>query len=319
MFMQSCIRVGDREEKDSMDISFQKIELEDREQINRYLEKKPCRSCDLVFPNIYLWSRKYPTQFAIVEDTLVFRGMTAEGKPSITFPAGEQVQVKKALEAMRVWFREQQAEFHMHLVQEKEFEWLDSWYPGEFQIVYDRDSADYVYETEKLATLAGKKLHGKRNHINRFQESNPDWVYEAITPGNVEECFQMALKWREEMQCEIDVEKRDEMCVTLNALRLMEELELKGGLLRLIPQGEVVAFTIGEPLDRDTFVVHIEKAYAKIQGAYPMINQQFILHEAQGYQYVNREEDTGSEGLRKAKLSYRPAFLVEKGAVSPVV
>lgn len=118
------------------------------------------------------------------------------------------------------------------------------------------------------------------------------------------------------MQCEIDVEKRDEMCVTLNALRLMEELRLKGGLLRTDPQGEVIAFTIGESLNADTFVVHIEKAYAEIQGAYPMINQQFVIHEAQDYQYVNREEDTGSEGLRRAKLSYRPAFLVEKGRVT---
>ena len=106
------------------------------------------------------------------------------------------------------------------------------------------------------------------------------------------------------------------MCVTLNALRLMEELGLKGGILRTEPRGEVIAFTMGEQLNPDTFVVHIEKAYAEIQGAYPMINQQLVMHEAQNYQYVNREEDTGSEGLRRAKLSYRPAFLVEKGRVT---
>ena len=104
--------------------------------------------------------------------------------------------------------------------------------------------------------------------------------------------------------------------MTLNALRLFEELKLKGGLLRTEKDGEIIAFTIGEPLNPDTFVVHIEKAFAEIQGAYPMINQQFVTHEAQDYQYVNREEDTGAEGLRKAKLSYRPAFLVEKGMVS---
>ncbi len=299
-----------------MDMEFHKIELEDKEQIERYLQKKIYRSCDLVFPNIYLWSRKYPTQYTIVEDTLIFRGIGEGGRPSITFPAGEPEQVRKALQVMFSWFKEQQENVRMHLVQEKEFALLDSWFPGKFQIEYDRDIADYVYEAEKLATLAGKKLHSKRNHVNRFQENNPEWVYESITPENVEDCFQMALKWREEMQCEIDVEKRDEMCVTLNALRLMEELNLKGGLLRARPQGEVIAFTVGEPLSEDTFVVHIEKAYASIQGAYPMINQQFVLHEAQDFKYVNREEDTGAEGLRKAKLSYRPAFLVEKGVVT---
>lgn len=298
-----------------MEIPFKKIELEDRERIDSYLKQKTYRSCELIFPNIYLWSRKYPTEFAVVEDTLVF-GSFEEGKPSITFPAGELEQIHKAMDVMQEWFEEQQAEFHMHLVQEPEFELLELWYPGRFQIAYDRDAADYVYETEKLTTLAGKKLHGKRNHINKFRENHPDWVYEPVTSENVEDCFQMALKWREEMQCEQDVEKRDEMCVTLNALRLMEELKLRGGLLRAEPKGEVIAFTIGEPLNPDTFVVHIEKAFADIQGAYPMINQQFVEHEAQDYLYVNREEDTGSEGLRKAKLSYRPAFLVEKGIVT---
>ena len=299
-----------------MDISFKKIELEDQEQIDFYLKKKAYRSCDLVFANIYLWSRKYPTQYAIVEDALVFQGKTADGRPSWTFPAGDREQIHRALDVMFQWFKEQQEDIHMHLVQVQEFELLNEWYPDKFEITYDRDIADYVYETEQLITLAGKKLHGKRNHINRFQENNPDRVYESITAENVEDCFQMALKWREQMQCEIDVEKRDEMCVALNTLRLMEELGLKGGILRTEPRGEVIAFTMGEQLNPDTFVVHIEKAYAEIQGAYPMINQQFVMHEAQNYKYVNREEDTGSEGLRRAKLSYRPEFLVEKGRVT---
>lgn len=299
-----------------MEISFKKIGLEDREQIDQYLKKKTYRSCELVFPNIYLWSRKYPTDFAVVEDALVFRGYSDEGEPSVTFPAGEPEQAHKAMDAMVEWFRAQGKELRMHLVQEQEFALLKEWYPGRLQIAYNRDAADYVYETEKLTTLVGKKLHGKRNHINKFKEGNPDWVYEPIGEANVEECFQMALKWREETGCEEDEEKRAEICVTLNALRLFRELNLKGGLLRTAPGGEVIAFTIGEPLNADTFVVHIEKAFAEIQGAYPMINQQFVTHEAQDFQYVNREEDTGAEGLRKAKLSYHPAFLVEKGVVT---
>lgn len=301
-----------------MEIPFKKIELGDRELIDKYLEQKTYRSCELIFPNIYLWSRKYPTEFAIVEDALVFLGELDSGEPSITFPAGEMEKIRKSLDVMLEWFQEQKKEFHMHLVQQQEFELLEQWYPGRFQIEYDRDSADYVYETEKLTTLAGKKLHGKRNHINKFKENYPSWVYEPIGKENVEECFQMALKWREEAECEQDEEKRAEMCVTLNALRLLEELQLKGGLLRTEPEGRIVAFTIGEPLNPDTFVVHIEKAFADVQGAYPMINQQFVAHEAQDYLYVNREEDTGAEGLRKAKLSYRPAFLVEKGLVTCV-
>ena len=202
----------------------------------------------------------------------------------------------------------------MYCVTEENFAQLEEWYPGQFQIEYDRDSADYVYESEKLATLSGKKLHGKRNHINKFKQVNEDWSYEKITKENIEECFQMALQWRIENGCEADEEKNAEMCVTLNSLRLYEELELTGGLLRV--NGKVAAFTLGEEVSDDTFVVHIEKAFAEIQGAYPMINQQFVEHECMKYKYINREEDTGAEGLRKAKLSYRPVFLVEKGTVT---
>ena len=204
--------------------------------------------------------------------------------------------------------------FRMYNLTPDNFAQLEEWYPGRFQIEYDRDSADYVYESEKLATLSGKKLHSKRNHINKFKALyGGRWSYEAITAGNVEECFQMALKWRDQNGCEDDPEKRGEICVTMNALRLFEELELKGGILKI--DGEVVAFTIGEPVCSDTFVVHIEKAFADVEGAYPMINQQFVEHECRDYLYVNREEDTGAEGLRKAKLSYRPVFMVEKGNV----
>ena len=131
----------------------------------------------------------------------------------------------------------------------------------------------------------------------------------------MEECFQMALEWRNLNEVDEDEEKNAEMSVTLNSLRLFRELQLTGGILRV--DGKIVAFTLGEPLNEDTFVVHIEKALADVEGAYTVINQQFVEHEILGkYKYVNREDDVGQEGLRKAKLSYKPAFLVEKGTVT---
>ena len=110
-----------------------------------------------------------------------------------------------------------------------------------------------------------------------------------------------------------DDEKNAEMTVAMNSLRLYKELGLRGGLLRV--NQEVVAFTMGEPVCDDTIVVHIEKARTDIEGAYSMINQQFVIHETEGYTYINREDDVGEEGLRKAKLSYHPVFMVEKGTV----
>ena len=296
-----------------MQYQFKKTELEDREIITSYFGKAPSRSCERTFANVYLWSRHYPVTWAIIEDALVFKSQD-ETHLSWAYPAGEADAVKRALSVMKAYSEEQGYEFSMYSVTPEMFAQLETFFPGKFQIEYDRDEADYVYEREKLETLSGKKLHGKRNHINKFKSVHEDWDYETLTEDNVEECFQMALKWRNLNGCEDDEEKNAEMCVSLNSLRLFRELNLVGGILRV--EGEIVAFTMGEKLCEDTFVVHIEKAYADVDGAYPMINQQFVQHECMDYQYVNREEDTGADGLRQAKMSYRPAFLEEKGYVT---
>ncbi len=293
------------------EVVFKRTEMEDRELMQSYFKRFPSRSCERTFANSLLWSRFYNVTFAVIEDTLVFR---SEGEQTaFTYPIGGKGQVKKALEFLEKFTKEQEIPFLLYNVTPEEFEQLESWWPQRFEIEYDRDLADYVYESEKLATLSGKKLHAKRNHINKFKATVENWSYESMTEENLEDCFQMGLKWRDDNCVEHSGEKRAEMCVTLNSLRLFRELELVGGVLRV--DGEVVAFTIGEPISEDTFVVHIEKAYADLQGAYPMINQQFVEHECMQYKYINREEDTGAEGLRKAKLSYRPIFLVEKGLV----
>ncbi len=292
------------------DIQFKRPQIEDRDLIESYFRKYPSRSCERTFVNAYLWSRFYQITYAIVNDTLVFRSRESA---AFSFPAGEPNKVRETIDLLQGYAKERELPFSLYNVTPEFFEQLEEWFPDRFEITYERDYADYVYETEKLATLSGKKLHGKRNHINKFMATYPNWSYETMTHENLEECFQMALKWRNENGCDDDEEKNAEMCVTLNSLRLFEELELKGGILRV--DGKVAAFTLGEQVSPDTFVVHIEKAFGDIQGAYPMINQQYVQHECMDYRYVNREDDTGAEGLRKAKLSYYPAFLVEKGIV----
>ena len=294
------------------EIQFRRTELEDRDVMHPFFQKFPNRSCERTFANSLLWSRHYPVTFAIIENTLVFRWEKEDGY-AFAYPVGEPEDVKKALEFLEKYNDERQFPLVLYHVTPEQFEQMEAWYPGRFEIEYERDIADYVYEAEQLATLAGKKLHSKRNHINKFKATHENWSYETMTEENLEECFQMALKWRTDNGCNDDLEKNAEMCVTLNALRLFKELELVGGVLKV--DGNIVAFTIGEPMSEDTFVVHIEKAFADVQGAYPMINQQFVEHECAAYKYINREDDAGSEGLRKAKLSYKPAFLVEKGIV----
>lgn len=295
-----------------MDIQWKNITLDDKDIITKYYKKEQSRSCENTFANNFLWAPHYGTKYAIVENTLVF--ISGDGK-FVTFPAGK-TNVKEAIDALQIYFEEQKKPFSMYMITKEKFDILQNLYPGKFQIEYDRNAADYIYESEKLSTLSGKKLHSKRNHINRFKENNPSWSYEPITAETIEACTQMARKWCKENGCTDDKEKKAEMCVTLNALKYFEVLGLKGGMIKT--EAGIVAFTIGEECSNDTFVVHIEKAFAGVQGAYPMINQQFIEHEGMNYKYINREEDTGAEGLRKAKLSYYPIIMEEKGVVTVI-
>lgn len=298
-------------ERIKMDIEFKEITLQEKELIESYYAKEQSRSCEATFANNFLWAPHYEIGYAIVSNMLIFR--LGGDQVAFSFPAGRE-HLQEAMEWIMSYFQKIDKPFRMTMVTEEQFQRLNELYPDEFQIEYDRDYADYIYEIDKMTTLSGKKLHGKRNHINKFKAMNPDWCYEDITQDNTQECLQMLEGWRVMNLCDSDPEKSKELCVSRNAVIHLKELGLVGGLLRA--GGKVVAVTVGEPCNEDTIVVHIEKAFSDVQGAYPMINQQFLLHHAEHYQYVNREEDTGAEGLRKAKLSYYPCFLQEKGVVT---
>ena len=293
-----------------MTIEFRKPVIEDRALATGYIKQKKSRSCEDTFGNMLLWARFYNVNIAEVEGMLV-AAMLGE-KISYHYPYGAG-DVKKCVEALMAFSEEQGQKFQMHCVTSEEFEELEHLFPGKFEIEYHRDIADYVYEAEKLCTLSGKKYHGKKNHVNKFKKTYEHWEYVPMSTENVEEAFQLLLKWKNLNLCHEHHDKNAESCVAANYLRLFEELEVCGGILRV--DGQAVAFTIGEKVCDDTMVVHIEKALTEYEGAYAMVNQQFVEHECQDVTYVNREEDTGDEGLRKAKLSYRPVFMVEKGTV----
>lgn len=293
-----------------MELTWERITEEDETLFKEFYQKEQSRSCEHTFTNNLLWAPFYEVKYTVFDDCLLFG--FGKNQEAVGFPLGRG-KVKEAVDYFLEDFARRGLPFQMNMVTPEQFERLEHMYPEKFEITYDRDAADYVYESEKLISLAGKKLHGKRNHINNFLKEYPDYSYESIGKENIEECMEMAQNWRKENGCEENDEKHQEFCVTMRALQRLDELQLTGGLIRA--DGRVVAFSIGEPVCEDTFVVHIEKAYADIQGAYPVINQQFVKHEASQYKYINREEDTGAEGLRKAKLSYYPAFLQEKGVV----
>lgn len=262
--------------------------------------------CEYTFTNIFLWSKYYGTEFAIIEGNLVFQSGIEE--KAFSYPLGGE-DIKRSVDSMMALCKQENRPFSMYnLTVEMQAE-LEALYPGKFLFTPDRASFDYLYRSEDLIGLKGKKYHGKRNHINKFTTKN-NWSYESVSKENFADYLEMNEIWCEQNGCGQDEIKRAERCVVRNSFRYFDELGLRGGALRV--DGKVIAFTLGEPINDQVFVVHIEKAFSQVQGAYPMINREFVTHEAGEYEYINREEDLGIEGLRKAKLSYNPAILLEK-------
>lgn len=288
-------------------IKFQEIDLKDREWIDACLKEADLRGCEYSFANNFIWRRVYGPQVALVEGFYCTRNGKGEEK-AYSYPAGKG-DIKPVIEALVQDAKDRGEVFILRGIPEDKAEELEELFPGKFDIKTDRGDSDYIYSVEKMASLAGKKLHGKRNHIARFKD-NPNWIFEEITKENIEEVFEMNLKWCKLYEHLQDESLEHELCAVEEAFAHFEELGLKGGCIRR--DGEIVAYSIGEPLNSDTFVIHIEKAFPDIQGAYPMINQQFVQHFCMDYAYVNREEDLGDEGLRRAKLSYYPEIIYDK-------
>ena len=284
---------------------FKKPELEDLPILRKYFEGLEFYNSGYTPGMMYLWAPFYNIEYAIVDDMVVCRA--GKDKKRYSYPIG-QGDAKAVLDQIIKECEKDGTDFEMYGLIKDIVEIMVALYGDVFEVVYDRDNADYVYLSEKLISLSGKKLHSKRNHINRFI-ANHEWSYEPINDENALECLVMLMQWKLNNCTPEEIEKHDEICVAKNSIMYRKELGFTGGLIRC--EGEIIAFSLGEPLNKDTFVVHIEKAFSHIQGAYPIINQQFVLHEAKDYKYINREEDCGEEGLRKAKMSYRPEKLEE--------
>lgn len=290
-------------------MEFKDITLDDYDIINQYYNKIIDMNCEYTAGNTILWALHYHIEYTIKDGFLIFK--TKNQKPSFVFPIGEG-DLKSIFHVLFNYCKDNNVPFIMHGVNHRQFDLINEIFPNEFSIEYNRDNADYIYLSEDLANLSGRRYHGKKNHVNKFKRSY-NWSYERINKDNISDCILMANEWGIQNNTDKDIAKDAELNVTLNALKYFDKLKFQGGLIRV--DEKVVAFTVGEQRNYDCFVIHIEKAFSDIQGAYTMINQQFILDYGKNYKYINREEDLGVEGLRKAKLSYLPVILLEKGIV----
>lgn len=289
-------------------LTFKEITLQDKDLIQSFTLDSPRRNCDLSFTNLCSWRFLYHTKYAVYDGFLILR-FYAEDELAYMMPVGNG-DLRKVLEKIIEDAREQGKPFIMLGVCPVMKEDIESAMPGQFTFTSDRDYADYIYLREDLATLKGKKFQSKRNHINRFLKTYTDYEYKPITPELIPECLALEAEWCRANNCQEEKALAAERESLTYALNHFEELGLSGGVLHV--NGKIAAFTFGAPINRQTFDVCVEKADTEIEGAYTMINFEFARHIPGQYIYINREEDLGIEGLRKAKLSYQPEIILEK-------
>lgn len=220
---------------------------------------------------------------------------------------GNDADLSKVLAALKEYFKGKP--FEIHGIYEETIKRFNQYLPEITEFTEDRDNWDYVYLQEKLASLSGRKFHSKKNHLNAFLKNNPDYVYEEINASNVAECIAFGRKWCER-RSEEDPSVECEYCALKEALNNQEALGIKGGLIRI--NGQVEAFTFGERMNAEMAVIHVEKANPDIRGLYTVINRDFVRQAWPDVKYINREEDMGKPGLRIAKESYDPVFMVKK-------
>ena len=290
-------------------IEFKKLCAEDLPRFQNHLSLCNRRGCEYSFANLCMWGRQ---RAAFVGDFLVLFSQF-DRRSVYPFPLGHG-DIKPVLDAIIHDARKRGLPCYLSSMTQEDCTLLEQLYPGQFRFHTDRDNYDYVYRIEDLATLKGKRYQSKRNFANRFWSNHPDAKLLPMDEHTQPLAQQMVEQWflaKESADPLADFHL--EKLALERAFQRREALGLEG--LVLVEDGKCIAMTMGSPLSDNTFDVHFEKALDGYDGAYAAINQgvaRYLLGKHPNVEYLNREDDLGIEGLRKAKLSYHPDHLVEK-------
>lgn len=285
------------------------IDIEDREILEGFFRAQEIAVSDFSFTNLYLWHFSRSISYAVIEGVLCIKVQYHGEHPFLFFPLGKGDK-RAALTRVMECFESRGIPFSLRSLGEEMKQELEELFPSRFEFIHNRDRSDYLYLVEELIELKGRKFHKKKNHLNRFFELYPDFSYESLSLENQEELLEAWKLWFGRIADGANEGLKNEYIGIVETLKQFGKMSYKGGILRI--KGKIVAFSLGERLNSDTVVVHIEKADTEYHGTYQAINQQFLANEWSHLKFVNREEDLGIEGLRRAKLSYQPCALVDK-------
>ena len=278
------------------------VMLEDKPLFDSLFAADPPEISAYTFTNIFAWRESYNTQVSRIGECVIVH-YDRGGRRTCLMPLGGRCARPAIEEAFR---RDGGVPVEFAYLPTSVVELFRG--GPRYKLELDRDNWDYLYLASDLIELPGRAYDAKRNFINRLK-SEHGYEYVSLTHDLAAECHEFADRWCDEKACDTVEGLRRERCAVYQMLTNFAALGLKGGAIRI--EGAIVAFSLGEALNPDTLVVHVEKADSSIDGLYQLINNEFCIHEAAGYAYVNREQDLGVPGLRKAKESYHPVKLVE--------
>ena len=285
-------------------------EAEDEDWINSCIAVSGTMASDASFANIYLLRNKYSTKISRYKDFIIRKYSGKGARCGYTFPLGKG-DVAKALAEIEKDAKECGERLQFAFVTEEQKEVLENAMPARFCYSSDAGDSDYIYLRSELASLSGKAFHKKKNHFSKFVRTYPDYKYYEIGACNIYDAQKVADAWYYEHLQDEDASQLAEYKAIKEALENFEELGLIGGIIYV--NDSPCAMTIASKINENTVDVHFEKAVGEyaLNGGYAAINKLFS-EKLDGVTWLNREEDIGIEGLRKAKLSYRPKIMLKK-------
>jgi hypothetical protein len=301
-------------------LKFKYITIDSKKELQPYFDMVDYEACEYCFTTLFMWQHVYKTAYYIGDDFAVLVG-EYEGDSFSILPLARKDKLESVIEFVIDYFESENKKIYLRGITKEVKEALEIDYKDKFEYIEERDLFDYIYEGESLRTLGGRKNQKKRNHINAFlKDYEGRFEYKKLDETNFEECLKLLEEWsnNKEENDLLDEGMDDELVgiqkIFNNYSIMSDKLKIAG----VFVDEKLEAFTIGELLNPNMALIHIEKANPNIRGLYPYINQQFLVNEFENVEFVNREEDLGIEGLRKAKLSYHPCRFVEKYTVREI-
>ena len=291
-----------------MIIPFRPVTASDADLLRSFTIEGKCMNCDLNVTNICSWQFLYHTEWAVVDGFLVLRFMES-GHVTYMKPIGKG-DLRPVLHRLMADARSLGDTLRVACVCPCAQALMEESMPGAFTYTINKDKSDYLYLRDKLVTLSGKKLQPKRNHISKFKRLYPNYEYLPLSIEMAGDCIRLGEEWCQTNDSGMLRAMQAEQRMIRYALSHMDELHIVGGTLWV--EGRMVAFTFGSRINGEAFDVCVEKADTSYEGAYAMINNEFVSRLPEDIIYINREEDLGLEGLRKAKLSYYPDLILDK-------